>query len=64
LFGCQLGSDQPAERVADHIDALEADRLEPAAKPGCQLRGRDVPTKSRQVDEVDAAAPLQSLRDS
>jgi hypothetical protein len=64
LFGCQLGSDQPAERVADHIDALEADRLEPRAQPGRQLRGRHAPSKSRQIDEVHASALLQSLRDS
>jgi hypothetical protein len=33
LFRRQLGGDQPAERVTDEIDTLEAGRVEPTAEP-------------------------------
>ncbi len=61
LLRSQLGRDQPAERVADEIDALELGRLEPTAEPIRQLGGRKSPTQPGQVEQVNTAPLGQRL---
>jgi hypothetical protein len=50
LLGRQLSRDQPAERMTDEIDALERGRVEPTAKPACQLGSWQPPSEPRQVE--------------
>jgi hypothetical protein len=44
LLSSQLGGNQPAERMADEIDAFELCRLEPTAEPTGQLGGGKSPS--------------------
>ena len=55
LLCSQLGRDQPAERVADEIDALELRRVEPTAEPTGQLGGGKLPSQPGQVEQVNTA---------
>ena len=63
LLRSQLGRDQPAERVADEIHALELGCLEPTAEPTRQLGGGKLPPQPRQVDQVNTAPLGQGLED-
>jgi hypothetical protein len=62
LLGSKLGRDQPAERMADEIHALEIGRLEPTAEPTGQLSGGKSPSQPGQVDQVNTA-PLGQGRE-
>jgi hypothetical protein len=61
LLRSQLGRDQPAERVADEIHALELGRLEPTAEPTRQLGGGKSPSQPGQVEQVNTSPLGQSL---
>jgi hypothetical protein len=49
--------------MTDEIDALERDRVEPTAKPACQLCGGKPPSEPWQVEQVNAAMLCQRLDD-
>ena len=61
LLRSQLGRNQPAERVADEIHALELGRVEPTAEPTCQLGGGKSPSQPGQVEQVNTAPLGQRL---
>ena len=61
LLRSQLGRDQPAERVADEIHALELGRLEPTAEPTRQLGAGKSPTQPGQVEQVKTSPLRQRL---
>ena len=61
LLRGQLGRDQPAERMADEIHALELGRLEPTAEPTGQLGGGKSPSQPGQVEQVNTAPLGQGL---
>jgi hypothetical protein len=61
LLRSQLGRDQPAERVADEIHALELCRLEPTAEPTRELGGGKSPPQPGQVDQVNTSPLRQRL---
>ena len=61
LLRSQLGRDQPAERVADEIHALELSCLEPTAEPTGQLTGGKPTSQPRQVEQVNTSPLGQSL---
>jgi len=61
LLRSQLGRDQPAERVADEIHALELGRREPTTEPTCQLGGGKSPSQPGQVEQVNTSPLRQSL---
>ncbi len=57
LLGCELGRDQPTERMTDEVDASESCRVEPAAEPACESGGGKPSPESWQVDQM-YSAPL------
>ena len=61
LLRSQLGRDQPAERVADEIHAIELGRLEPTAEPTRQLGGGKSPSQPGQVEQVNTSPLRQRL---
>jgi hypothetical protein len=63
LFRSQLCRDQPAERMADEIHALEIGRLEPTTEPTGQLGGGKSPSQPGQVEHVNTATLGQALED-
>jgi hypothetical protein len=63
LLRSQLGRDEPAERVADEIHALELSSFEPTAEPTGQLTGGKPPSQPRQVEQVNTVALGQGLED-
>ena len=50
-----LGRDQPAERVPEHVHAAEPCGVEKATEPRSELAGAQ-PSEPRQLDEAEAAA--------
>jgi len=61
LLPSQLGRDQPAERVADEIHALELGCLEPTTEPTGQLTCAKPCSQPRQVEHVNTVTLGQGL---
>jgi hypothetical protein len=59
-LGRQLGGEQAAERVPDHVDAVEPGGVEPAPEPGRDLAGGEAP-ESRQLDQVEPVLPAEQV---
>jgi hypothetical protein len=49
--------------MPDQVGALDCRRVEPAAKPACQLIGRKPHSKLRQIEHVNAAMLRERLDD-
>ena len=56
----QVGGDRTAERVADEVDPVETQCVEPAGEPRAELRGRRIRRRPRQIDGVHA--PMRGER--
>jgi hypothetical protein len=61
LLRSQLGRNEPAERMADEIHALEPRGLEPTAEPTGQLTSAKPRSQPRQVEHVNTVTLGQGL---
>ena len=61
LLRGQLGRNQPAERMADEIHALELGCLEPPAEPTGQLICAKPRSQPRQVEHMNTVTLGQGL---